>query len=416
MSNTSKKTQFGIKIDFEKSQGSYLYDKITKNAYLDFFGMYATLALGYNHPIFNSEDFKNKILRIASCKIVNNEILSDEALSFDKIFTDYVSLNGKFSHFHYTCTGALAIESAIKTAIDYKGFDNPKIISFGESFHGINGYGGFFTERIGGPGERLNGFPAQLSSCNCQWPKFDNPVMSYKNGVLQSNDEDVSLILKKVEDCVKSENSQISGILVEPIQCTFGDKYFSKTFFIGLRKIANKYDIPLIFDEIQIGFGGTGKVWYFEHLPIEPDIVVFGKKVQLAGIMVKDKFAKIFSKPIRLEVTWDSNIIDMLRGEFIVRAYKEYNILENVNTMSIRLRKGLEETKNLKNIRNSGLLFAFDFENETLRNKFTKQLYENKMLCNKSGNSTVRFRPNLSVSSIEIDKALEIIKKVDNSL
>ena len=106
----------------------------------------------------------------------------------------------------------------------------------------------------------------------------------------------------------------------------------------------------------------------------------------------------------------------MLRGEFIIKAYKEYNILDNVNAMSIRLRKGLEETRNLKNIRNSGLLFAFDLENETLRNIFTKQLYENKMLCNKSGSSTVRLRPNLSVSSIEIDKALEIIKKVDKSL
>ena len=153
MNNTTRKTQYGIKIDFEKSQGSYLYDKISNNEYLDFFGMYATLALGYNHPIFNSSDFKNRILKIASCKIVNNEILSDEAQSFDKIFTDYVSLNGKFSHFHYSCTGALAIEAAVKTAIDYKGYDNPRIISFGGSFHGINGYGGFFTERIGGPGE-----------------------------------------------------------------------------------------------------------------------------------------------------------------------------------------------------------------------------------------------------------------------
>lgn len=428
MNNTTRKTQYGIKIDFEKSHGSYLFDKITNEEYLDFFGMYATLALGYNHPIFESEDFKNRMLKIASCKIVNNEILSDEAQSFDKSFTEYVSLNGKFSHFHYSCTGALAIEAAVKTAIDYKGYENPRIISFGGSFHGINGYGGFFTERIGGPGQRLNGFPTQLTSCNSsspwkslfrrnrQWPKFNNPVITYENGILKENEVDVRLVLKKVEDSIKKNNSQISAILVEPIQCTFGDKYFSENFFIGLRKIADIYDIPLIFDEIQVGFGGTGKVWYFEHLSVEPDIVVFGKKVQLAGIMVKEKFAKIFSTPIRLEVTWDSNIVDMLRGEFIVKAYKEYNILDNVNAMSIRLRKGLEETRNLKNIRNTGLLFAFDFENEILRNKFTEQLFKNKMLCNKSGNCTVRFRPNLAISESEIDKALEIIKKVDNSL
>jgi len=84
--------------------------------------------------------------------------------------------------------------------------------------------------------------------------------------------------------------------------------------------------------------------------------------------------------------------------------------------MSKRLRNGLKKTRNLKNIRNSGLLFAFDFENETLRNNFTKQLFENKMLCNKSGPRTVRFRPNLSVSIFEIDKAIDIICEVDENL
>lgn len=416
MNNTTRKTQYGIKIDFEKSKGSYLFDKISNKKFLDFFGMYATLALGYNHSIFSRKDFKDRMLKIASCKIVNNEILSDEAQSFDQNFTDYVSINGKFTHFHYSCTGALAIEAAIKTAIDYKGYEKPRIISFGGSFHGINGYGGFFTERIGGPGERLMGFPAQLSSCNCAWPKFKNPIMTYENGILKPNNENVLSTLNEIENCINSENSQISGILVEPIQCTFGDKYFSETFFVGLRKIADKYDIPLIFDEIQIGFGGTGKIWYFEHLSVEPDIVVFGKKVQLAGIMVKEKFSKIFSTPIRLEVTWDSNIVDMLRGEYIVKAYKEYNILDNVNIMGERLRSGLEQTKNLLNIRNTGLLFAFDFKSESMRNIFVNKLFLNQMLCNKSGKKTVRFRPNLCVSEEEIDKALEIIKKVDNSL
>ena len=81
---------------------------------------------------------------------------------------------------------------------------------------------------------------------------------------------------------------------MEPIQCTFGDYYFPKAFFTGVRELATKHDIPLIFDEIQVGFGGTGKLWYFEHLPIVPDILVFGKKTQLSGIAVQEKFSKIF--------------------------------------------------------------------------------------------------------------------------
>lgn len=416
MSNTAKKTQYGIKIDFEKSKGSYLHDKITGHEFLDFFGMYATLALGYNHDVFKSNEFKNRMLNIVNCKIVNNEILSDEAEMFDEKFTNLVSLNGKFSHFHYTCTGALAIEAAIKTAIDYKSYSEPEVISFNESFHGINGYGGFLTTREGGAGERLNGFPGPFSKCDCSWPVFDNPVITYNNGNLNENIVRVEKVLNDVENYIKSENSQVAGILVEPIQCTFGDHYYSENFFIGLREISTKYDVPLIFDEIQVGFGGTGKIWYFEHLPIEPDIVVFGKKVQVAGIMVKQKFTKIFQKPHRLEVTWDGDIVDMLRCEYIINAYKEYNILGNVSKMSNLFIEGLKKTKNLKNIRNSGLLIAFELPTENMRNDFVEKLYFNKMLCNKAMEKTVRFRPNLAVDISEIQKALEIIYHVDETL
>ena len=140
MKNISRSSMFGIKIDFEKSKGSILYDKVTKREFIDFFGMYSTVALGYNHPIYSSDEFQKKIVNVAKCKITNCEILSEEAEDFNKHFTDYVSLGGKYTHFHYSCTGALAIEAAVKTAIDYKGYSNPMIISFNESFHGINGH------------------------------------------------------------------------------------------------------------------------------------------------------------------------------------------------------------------------------------------------------------------------------------
>ena len=81
--------------------------------------------------------------------------------------------------------------------------------------------------------------------------------------------------------------------MVEPIQCTNGDLYFTDNFFSGLEDIASEHDIPLIFDEIQTGFCSTGKVWYYQNLPIIPDILIFGKKTQLSGIMVNKKFSSI---------------------------------------------------------------------------------------------------------------------------
>ena len=170
----NRKSRFKIKIDFEKSKGSYIFDKSRKKNYLDFFGQYASLAIGYNHPILHSKKFVEEIKRVSKQKIVNNEILAEETKIFDNLFRNFTS-NNKFHYFHYCCTGSLALESAIKTAIDYKKIINPRIVSFKGSFHGINSYGGIISDRFGGVAERLNGFPGGY------WELFDNPIFEYEN-------------------------------------------------------------------------------------------------------------------------------------------------------------------------------------------------------------------------------------------
>ncbi len=205
-------------------------------------------------------------------------------------------------------------------------------------------------------------------------------------------------------------------ILVEPIQSTFGDMYFPDSFFNGLRNLADEYDIPLIFDEIQVGFGTTGKLWFYEHIDIEPDILVYGKKTQVSGIMVKEKFAKIFENSVRLEVTWDGNIMDMVTCKYIIRAYQEYDVLRNVQLMNNKLKNGLMKMRNIMNLRECGLLFAFDFNSKEKRDKFVRCLYDNGMICNPTRDFTVRLRPNLCLTSKEVDHALEIFKKADDLL
>lgn len=399
---------FKRKIDFKNSGGSYLFDKDTKKKYLDFFGQYATLALGYNHPIFKTDDYINEITRVAHQKITNCEIFSDESAEFDESFRNYTS-KGIFTHYHYSCTGALAVEAAIKTAMDYKGQGHHRVISFKKSFHGINGYGGIFTDRFEPVNQRLKGFPGAY------WEPIENPVIKYENGRKIVDNRLVQDSLFEIEDIITNQKN-VCAILVEPIQCTFGDRYYPDDFFKGVRQLATKYDVPLIFDEIQVGFGGTGKLWYFEHLPIIPDILVFGKKTQLSGIAVQEKFSKIFEKSIRLEVTWDADIMDMIRCKYIIQAYKKYEILKNVNNMAIRLEKGLSNIRRLQNIRSCGLLFAFDFKANLQRDTFLKELLQNNMLCNPTGDKTIRLRPNLCVNAEEIDHALFILNKAGKKI
>ncbi len=399
---------FKRKIDFQNSYGSFLVDKDTGEKYLDFFGQYATLAVGYNHPIFKTEQYLDEIKAVAHQKITNCEILSDESAAFDEKFRAFTS-KGIFTHYHYACTGALAIEAAVKTAMDYKGAGHDRVISFKRSFHGINGYGGLYTDRFEPVNQRLSGFAGS------QWEPLDNPVLEYDDGDIVIDEGRVSKVLGEIEDILKNEKN-VCAILVEPIQCTFGDRYFPDSFFRGIRNLATTYDVPLIFDEIQVGFGGTGKLWYFEHTSIKPDILVFGKKTQLSGIAVREKFSKIFEKAIRLEVTWDADLMDMIRCKYIMQVYEDNNVLDNVNAMASILKAGLMKIPGIVNIRNSGLLFAFDFNESVQRDSFLKFMIENKMLCNPTRDKTIRLRPNLLVSKDEINQSLSIMENAADQL
>ena len=384
MRNIARSSKFDIKVDFSKSHDSYLFDKNTNRELLDFFGMYASLPLGYNHPIFKSDEFIEEYLRVSSFKINNCEFTSDETLEFDRTFKSYAGV-GLFEHFHYSCTGALAVEAAIKTCIDYKRHTSPLILSFDNSFHGINSYGGFVTSRFPGADARLDGYPS---------------VFSRK----------IACDLNKVEE--EMQTGKITCVLVEPIQCSAGDIHHDRQFFNGLRTLCNVYDVPLVFDEIQIGFGGTGKLWYFQHLDLTPDIVVFGKKTQLSGIMAREKYGEIFNpkNSIRLEVTWDGDVADMVRCKYVMKAYQEYNILDNVNKQASSLIKGLSSMESIFNLRNCGLIIGFDLPDTKKRDILVKQLYKNGLICNKTGVKSIRLRPNLNLNDEETDRALEILK------
>ena len=159
-----------------------------------------------------------------------------------------------------------------------------------------------------------------------------------------------------------------------------------------------------------MGFGGTGKLWYFQHLDIIPDIVVFGKKTQLSGIMAIEKLGDIFKpeKSVRLEVTWDGDVSDMVRCKYIMKAYQENNILKNVADRSVELIDALTVMPQIENLRNCGLMVGFDLSNTKKRDILLSKLYKSGLVCNKTGNRSIRLRPNLNITEHEIQHAIEI--------
>jgi len=391
MGSIARSSKHGLKIDFNKSHDCYIYDKLTNRKYLDFFGMYASLPLGYNNYIFKSKEFKDEVAKASAVKLTNCEMLSDEAIEFDKTFQLFCSRGDTFKFFHYCCTGALALEAAIKCAIRYKQHQKKvKVLSFEGCFHGINSWGCFVTSRQGAAASRLGGYPEPFSI------KMISP---------ETLDE-----IEKIVANIRLVANDLTAIVVEPIRCTAGDRYYKNEFFVSLRELCDQYDIPLIFDEVQIGFGSTGKVWYHEHIGVTPDIVMFGKKTQLSGIMVSDKVSKIFDNSIELEVTWDATLIDMIRCRYIIQAYKQQNILLNVVDREKQLVSGLKQLSGITNIRSSGLVMAFDLPSEVKFNKFIKKTKKYGIIFNTSGKETIRLRPSLSLNLRETEEALNIIE------
>ncbi len=388
-----RKSFFKIKLDLKRSRGSFLYDAGRDQTVLDLFGLYSSLPLGYNHPVFDDPAFKNEILEWASVKIPNNEMITEAGDKFLAAFAGHPSMK-PFSLFHFNCTGALAIETALKAARDYRGSKNPKLISFKGSFHGINSYGGFITDRTGGAAARLEDLPGPFSD-QLPCPIGDDAALRTR-------------VLSMIEDKLKADTARdYVGVLVEPIQCTAGDYVVDPKFLSELRQLCTTYDTPLIFDEVQTGFGGTGTFWYFEQLGFVPDIVAFGKKAQTSGIMVQEKFGAIFKRPVRLEVTWDGDVIDMIRSRTILEAYARFNILANVKKQGEKFFSELKAMPRIKNVRHVGMLIAFDFDAKDERDAFVQNLHKNLAICSSTQEKTVRFRPHLAMPDVDVALALE---------
>ena len=374
---TTNMSFWDIRIDFEKSHGSYLFDKNTNREYLDFFGMYSSLPLGYNHPIF-TDKFHKQMKTISTIKVTNCEFHTDVYDKFCQKFYDFAGLK-RYNHYHFTCTGSLAVECAIKLAMDHTG--NKKVICINNSFRGIHSYGNFTTSKFYPVNTRLEGFP------DLNWPKVET-----------------------IEELISElKQGDIAAVLVEPIQATFGDNHLNKLFLRQIASEAKKHDVPLIFDEIQTGFGTTGKPWYFQHLNIRPDIVVFGKKSQVSGLMTTPKFS--FEKGSRLCVTFDGDIVDMLRATYIMDAYQKMNLLDNAKTNGDYLKQELNKNECLHNVRGIGLMVAFDMESREKRDEFVEKIKSDGMICNPTGEKSIRLRPNLAVTVEDINRCVSIIRR-----
>lgn len=412
---------FHVVIDLEKSQGSYIHDARTGAKILDFYSYFASLPVGHNHPRLTQDaSFRRELELAAMANPANSDIYTTAYAWFVRTFAE-VAKPAAFEHLFFVAGGALAVENALKTAFDWKvrknrkaGRDDlgSKILHFREAFHGRSGYTMSLTNT---DPVKTDGFP------KFDWPRVVNPKLEFPitpTGLARTIETEARAI-REIETAFQKHPHDIAAIIIEPIQGEGGDNHFRAEFLAKLRELADTHDALLIFDEVQTGVGITGKFWAFEHFGVTPDIVAFGKKAQVCGIMATGRVDEVpdnvFHTPSRINSTWGGNLVDMVRGAKYLEIIRDEDLVGNAALRGQELLDGLARLGStfpaISNIRGLGLFTAFTLPSAQVRNDVRQTCWDLGLASLPSGPSSIRFRPCLTVSSEEIAEALHILEK-----
>ncbi len=409
--------------DFGKSRGAYLYDTKRGDYFLDFLAFYATAPVGYNHPRLVNRKTLTELGRAAVHKPSNSDIWSKEMASFVESFAD-IAKPDFMKYLFFVEGGALAVENALKTAFDWKTRKNLRaglsstegnqVIHFQEAFHGRSGYTLSLTNTF--DRRKTEHFP------KFEWPRILNPKCHFPlegqrlAQVIQAEKE----ALEQIRSVLEKSRAEVACLILEPIQGEGGDNHFRVEFHRALREICDEHDLLLIYDEVQTGMGATGKMWASEYY-VRPDILVFGKKSQVCGIMVSDRIDDVedhvFRQSGRLNSTWGGNLIDMVRCRMYLELYQREDLLSQARGLGTLLLKGLQELAAefpsvFSNPRGMGPFCAIDLPDTRARNSFRQKLFDKKLLILPSGERSLRFRPFLDMPLEDAAKGIELLRQV----
>lgn len=416
---------YDLTYDMEQSHGVYIYDSKYKRKLLDFFTCFASVPLGYNHPkMINDEGFKHNLLMAALANPSNSDVYTQQYAEFVKTF-GAIGIPSYLPHAFFIAGGGLAVENAIKVAMDWKvqknfakGYQEEKgfkVLHFEKAFHGRTGYTLSLTNTLPDKTKWFAKF---------DWPRVSVPRIKFpqEGAHLEEAVNTELLSLNQIKQAFADYKDDICAIIIEPIQAEGGDNHLREEFLIQLRSIADENEAFLIYDEVQTGVGLTGKFWCHQHYSekARPDIVAFGKKMQVCGILVGHKVdeveTNVFRVPSRINSTWGGNLVDMVRSTQILQIIQEDNLCENAAEVGKYLQDNLAALAStysqMSNVRGRGLLCAFDFPTAEIRNTFLKKGMENEVMFLGCGPQTIRFRPALMMDKSHIDQGLEVMNKI----
>lgn len=405
-------------LDVERSAGSRLVDARTGASYLDMFTFFASSALGMNHPALADDEFRAELAAAAVNKPSNSDVYSVPMARFVDAFRRVLG-DPALPHLFFVDGGALAVENALKVAFDWKsrlnesrGLDpelGTRVLHLRGAFHGRSGYTLSLTNTDPNKVARFPKF---------DWPRIDAPfIRPGLDDAAMDALEDASL--RQARAAFEAHPHDIACFIAEPIQGEGGDRHFRPRFFAEMKALCHEFDALFVFDEVQTGCGMTGTPWAFQQLGVTPDVVAFGKKTQVCGVMaggrVDEVADNVFAVSSRINSTWGGNLTDMVRSRRILEVIESDALLAHVADHGRYLLARLEELADefpgvVLHPRGRGLMCAFSMDTAETRDALVRTLWDRGVIMLPSGVDSVRFRPALTVTRAEIDEAVEAVR------
>jgi L-lysine 6-transaminase len=409
-------------LDLDASRGSTLVDARDGSRYLDLFTFFASNALGMNHPALTDPKVQARLARAATNKPSNSDVYTPELADFVATF-ERVLGDPELPYLFMIEGGALAVENALKAAFDWKSRHNEaagrspdrgtKVLHLRGAFHGRTGYTMSLTNT---DPRKVARFP------KFDWPRIEAPAQRFplhEHTPATRAAEDRAL--QQARDAFTDAPNDIACTIVEPIQAEGGDHHLSSRFLHELQSITHEHDALFICDEVQTGVGLTGSAWAYRQLGLRPDLVAFGKKTHVCGVMgggrLDEVEGHVFRSSSRINSTFGGNLTDMVRATVMLEVIERDGLIERAAELGAKLVQQLQALTDrhqlLDNPRGRGLMCAVDLPDGQLRDKVLDRMFrEEQTFLLGCGTHSVRFRPALTVAEDELEAAVTSLDRV----
>ena len=361
-----------------RAKGCYVWDE-KGIKYLDLYGGHAVISIGHSHPHYVSKITK----QLQKIGFYSNSVINPFQEELSQKLGD---ISGYIDYQLFLCnSGAEANENAIKLASFTTG--RKRIISFSKGFHG-----------------RTSGVVAITDN-----PKIIAPVNETKNAVIIPFND-----IEAVENELKT--GEVAAVIIEGIQGIGGINIPDSQFLVSLEKLTKRYGSFLILDEIQSGYGRTGRFFAHQYTDVRPDIITMAKGMgngfPIGGIIISPDI-----KPWAgmLGTTFGGNHLACAAAIAVIDVIREENLMQNCENRGSYLINKIEGINSDIKVRGKGLMIGmeFTFPIRALRNKL---LFTDHIFTGLSGANIVRLLPPLSLSKTEADQFLAAYMKINENM